>query len=224
MLFHPSSLNRPHPPVRGTPHHFPLCGYRPGLDIRGSSCLFLSPSDLSPLNFPELPPSLRRGVPMRAPQFFRIGSGHQVANRPLASPFTPQISFMWEGNFVASNNRSLSLRSGRTLARAPKATFPASPLKFRTSGFPGSGFKRQAPPQEFDAVPSATSATLKADPAMPVASSRVCAALRLDSTTRHPGDIIGRHRALCPGMTCRLRHLSQRPSLRTGYVVPPITA
>ncbi len=146
VLFHPSSLNRPHPPVRGTPHHFPLCGYRPGLDIRGSSCLFLSPSDRSPLNFPELPPSLRRGVPMRAPQFFRIGSGHQVANRPLASPFTPQISFMWEGNFVASNNRSLSLRSGRTLARAPKATFPASPLKFRTSGFPGSGFKRQAPP------------------------------------------------------------------------------
>ena len=98
--------------------------------------------------------------------------------------------------------------SGRTLARAPKATFPASPLKFRTSGFPGSGFKRQAPPQEFGAVPSATSATLKADPAMPVATSRVCAALRLDSTTRHPGDIIGRHRALCPGMTCRLRHLS----------------
>ena len=57
-------------------------------------------------------------------------------------------------------------------------------------------------------MPSATSATLKADPAMPVATSRVCAALRLDSTTRHPGDIIGQHRALCPGMTCRLRHLS----------------
>ena len=85
-------------------------------DIRGSSCLFLSPSDLSPLNFPELPPSLRRGVPMRAPQFFRIGSGHQVANRPLASPFTPQISFMWEGNIVASNNRSLSLRPSGLLA------------------------------------------------------------------------------------------------------------
>ena len=31
-------------------------------DIRGSSCLFLSPSDLSPLNFPELPPSIRRGT------------------------------------------------------------------------------------------------------------------------------------------------------------------
>ncbi len=74
--------------------------------------------------------------------------------------------------------------SGRTLARAPKATFPASPLKFRTSGFPGSGFKRQAPPQEFGAVPSATSATLKADPAMPVATSRVCAAL--SARQHHP--------------------------------------
>ncbi len=53
---------------------------------------------------------------MRAPQFFRIGSGHQIANRPLASPFTPQISFMWEGSFVASNNRSLSLRPSGLLA------------------------------------------------------------------------------------------------------------
>ncbi len=74
-------------------------------------------------------------------------------------------------------------KSGRALARAPQVTFPAPPLKFRTSGFPGYGFKHQAPQLEFGTVPSATSATLKADPAMPVAPSRVCAALRLDSTT-----------------------------------------
>ncbi len=29
VLSHPSSLNQPHPPVRGTPRHFSLCGYRP---------------------------------------------------------------------------------------------------------------------------------------------------------------------------------------------------
>jgi hypothetical protein len=58
-------------------------------------------------------------------------------------------------------------------------------------------------------VPSATSATLKADPAIPVASSRVYAALRLDSATPfNRGGILGRRRALSPGMTCRLRHLS----------------
>ena len=38
---------------------------------------------------------------MRAPQFFRTGSGHQVQARPLATPFTPQISFVRERDFVA---------------------------------------------------------------------------------------------------------------------------
>ena len=73
--------------------------------------------------------------------------------------------------------------SGRELARAPQVTFPAPSLKFRTSGFPGYGFKHQAPQKEIGTAPSATSATLKADPAMPVAISRVYTALRLDSTT-----------------------------------------
>ena len=53
---------------------------------------------------------------MRAPQFFRIGSSHQAERKPLASPFAPQISFMWESRFVASDNRSLSLRLSGLLA------------------------------------------------------------------------------------------------------------
>ena len=31
---------------------------------------------------------------MRAPQFFRTGTGHRIGRKPLAAPFTPQISFM----------------------------------------------------------------------------------------------------------------------------------
>ena len=69
-------------------------------------------------------------------------------------------------------------------------------------------------------TPSATSATLKADPAMPVAISRVRDAFRLDSTTLHPGGIIGRRRALCPGMTCRLRHLSPEALAPDGLCCP----
>jgi len=53
---------------------------------------------------------------MRAPQFFRIGTGHRAGNRPLAFSFDPQISFMWEQRFEASYNRSLSLRPSGLLA------------------------------------------------------------------------------------------------------------
>ncbi len=79
-------------------------------------------------------------------------------------------------------------RSGRVGHwRAPQVTFPAPPLKFRTSGFPGYGFKHQAPRREIGTVPSATTATLKADPAIPVAISRVYTVLRLDSTILQSG-------------------------------------
>ncbi len=64
-------------------------------------------------------PNCRRlyvGVPMRAPQLLRIGSGRQVANRPLAPAFAPQISFMQEENFLDSSNRSLSPRASGLLA------------------------------------------------------------------------------------------------------------
>ena len=38
---------------------------------------------------------------MRAPQFFRTGSGHRVGGKPLAAPIAPQISFMRDDLFVA---------------------------------------------------------------------------------------------------------------------------
>ncbi len=53
---------------------------------------------------------------MRAPQFFRISTGHRAESRPLASPISPQISFMWEQRCEASYNRSLSLRPSGSLA------------------------------------------------------------------------------------------------------------
>ena len=109
--------------------------------------------------------------------------------------------------------------------RAPSATFPVSPLKFRTSGSPGSGFKHQAPPQEFGYGPSATSATLEADPAMPVAASRVCAALRLDSATPCSGwqSSVGTGLRV-PARPAAFAARARRPSLRTGRAVPPFTA
>ena len=38
---------------------------------------------------------------MRAPQFFRTGTGHGIGRKPLAAPFTPQISFMQDMIFDA---------------------------------------------------------------------------------------------------------------------------
>ena len=81
MLSHPSSLNRPHPPVKD----FPFSVIGKVFDIHGLSCLFLSPC-LSSLNFPVL--GLYPGGPS-IPQFFRIGSGHQARHRPLATYIYP---------------------------------------------------------------------------------------------------------------------------------------
>ena len=54
---------------------------------------------------------------MRAPQFFRIGAGHRVERKPLASSNTPASRIpCGERCFVASNGRSLSLRPSRLLA------------------------------------------------------------------------------------------------------------
>ena len=74
---------------------------------------------------------------------------------------------------------------------------------------------------EFGTVPSATSATFKADPAMPVAASRVCAAL-FGSTAPsfNPDGILGQHRALGPVMTCHLRHLSPEVLAPAGLCCP----
>jgi hypothetical protein len=68
-------------------------GYRSALDIQGSSCLVSRPSELSLVDFPELPSSTSAGSPVRAyPHFFRTGNGHRVkggsswhSNDPLES-------------------------------------------------------------------------------------------------------------------------------------------
>lgn len=84
--------------------------------IHGSSCLFLSPSGLSPLNFPELPPSIPRGTQC----VLLSSSASALAIRPAIGPWHPrlshQISFMWGQNFEASHDRSLSLRPSGLLA------------------------------------------------------------------------------------------------------------
>ena len=41
---------------------------------------------------------------MRAPQFFRTGTGHRIGRKPspqMAAPITPQISFMQDMMFDA---------------------------------------------------------------------------------------------------------------------------
>ncbi len=66
---------------------------------------------------------------MRAPRFFRIGTGHQTRRRPLASSFAPQTSFVRERCFVASCNRSLSPRPSGSLATLADRTRRAQCLR-----------------------------------------------------------------------------------------------
>ena len=117
MLSHPSSLNRPHPPVKETPSHFPFSVIGKVFDIHGLSCLFLSPSGLSSLNFPELPPSVPPVDPIRA---LLSSSASALAIRSVATPWhttsLPQISFVRVKHLGASNDRSLSLRPFGLLA------------------------------------------------------------------------------------------------------------
>ena len=58
----------------------------------------------------------------------RCLSGRALARAPVGGGF-PAPPFRLRGGFTVP----------------PLATFPAAPLKFRTSGFPRSGFKHQAP-------------------------------------------------------------------------------
>ena len=71
-------------------------------------------------------------APLRAPQFFRSGTGHRVRVRPLATPFIPQISFMRECLFGASFVRS---RYGPPACSPPGLTRPVRPSG--PTGLPG---------------------------------------------------------------------------------------
>jgi hypothetical protein len=73
---------RPHPPVWRPPTHFPAALVIESVfGIRGSSCLASTPSGLSLLDSPGLPPSASAGSLVRAPQFFRTSIGHRVEER-----------------------------------------------------------------------------------------------------------------------------------------------
>ncbi len=120
--------------------------------------------------FPEYPRQLVAASP---------GEGRQFQDLALAG--------LVRGGNPVVDGRPLSQLVGWGTGARTMVTFPAPPLKFRTSGFPGSGFKHQAPQKEIGTAPSATFATLKADPAIPVAISRVYTVLRLDSTILQSG-------------------------------------
>ena len=110
--------------------------------------------------------------------------------------------------------------SGRALARAPQVTFPAPPLKFRTSGFPGYGFKHQAP--QWSSVrclprhPPRLRLTQPCPwqiPAFAPPFGSTAPPFALDG-------ILGRRRALCPAMTCHLRHLGPEALAPDGLCCP----
>ena len=93
---------RPHPPVWTSPPHFPE---RPVIDaVFDISRIILSDlqtfrtfaavlSSIAAFNTP--------GAPVRAPQFFRTGTGHRAGTKPLATPSIPQISSTREVPFDA---------------------------------------------------------------------------------------------------------------------------
>ena len=81
----------------------------PVLGIPGSSCLSSTPSGLSPLNYPELPPSTSAGSLLRAlPSSFRTNTGHRVGEGNPWHSKTQQPTPRWGG--FRRLVRSLSLR------------------------------------------------------------------------------------------------------------------
>ena len=89
----------------------------------GSSCPTSTPSGLSLLYCPGLPPSIRRVT--RCVRFSvpsALGSGHRIQATPLAAPITPQISSMRGPIFGAS---SVRFRYGPPVCSPPELTGPA---------------------------------------------------------------------------------------------------
>src|SRR5262249_60099183 len=83
--------------------------------IRGSSCLVSTPSGLSLLYSPGLPPAASAGTLVRAPPFFRTSAGHRVEGR---NPWHLQCSRnqLRAGTLLRRLVRSLSLRPSWLLA------------------------------------------------------------------------------------------------------------
>ena len=128
MLSRPSSLAgliRQSAALRSTSRHPAVIG--PVLGIPGSSCLSSTPSGLSLLNYPELPPSTSAGSLLRAlPSSFRTSTGHRVGGGNPWHSKTQQPTSRWGG--FRRLVRSLSLRPfWQTFSTAPvSGATPAS--------------------------------------------------------------------------------------------------
>lgn len=115
---------------------FPVAdGYRAVFGIQGPSCLSIRPSGLSPLGFPELPPSTSAGSPTRAfPSSFRVGTGHREGETTPWHSDDPATNFP-QGGFRRLV-RSLSLRPFCLLASwVGRGELPLAPLRRLHPGF-----------------------------------------------------------------------------------------
>ena len=99
MLSRPSALAgliRQSAALRSTSRYPAVIG--PVLGIPGSSCLSSTPSGLSLLNYPELPPSTSAGSLLRAlPSSFRTSTGHRVGGGNPWHSKTQQPTSRWGG-------------------------------------------------------------------------------------------------------------------------------
>ena len=90
--------------------------------FEGSSCLASRSSGLSPLHCPGLPPSASAGSPMRAPQFFRTGTGHQVEGR---NPWQLQCTHKSASRGTHFDGSSVCFRYGPPGCSPPGLSRPA---------------------------------------------------------------------------------------------------
>ena len=116
--------------LRALSRHPPVIG--PVLDIHRIILSALLTFRIFPAVLSRIAAFSTPGAPLRAPQFFRTGTGHRAKARPLAAPITPPISSMRDSFFVASFVRS---RYGPPACSPPGLTRPLRP--FGRPGLPG---------------------------------------------------------------------------------------
>ena len=174
MLSRPSSLIdliRQSDSLRRISRYLPVIA--PVLGIQESSCLTIRPSGLSPLNFPELPPSTSAGSPTRAlPRFTSVSA--------LAIELTGKNS--WRFQYPATNSTQGYTSTVRPFALATALLFarllcwsdlnpsvrPSEPF---TSGLPVTGSPHVTAGYNYDATLGLTSTGLS-----PASSTAILAA------------------------------------------------
>ena len=177
MLSRPSSLAgliRQSAALRSTSRHPTVIG--PVLGIPGSSCLSSTPSGLSLLNYPELPPSTSAGSLLRAlPSSFRTSTGHRVGEGNPWHSKTQQPTSRWRG--FRRLVRSLSLRPFWLLASKVGRSGSRPPLSRLLPGFQPSGSPLSAAGYNYGATlgfapagpsPASSTASLAAPPPRPL--------------------------------------------------------